>query len=421
MPVMPAPTLLPWSTVTGGVWIPVSDAARMIATRLLILLAMAACPVCLALASGADAAAKQEAQLQQLRARIGALKNEMNSMRGQKESLDTELEKTERDIGAAAAAVRRLDQKIALTQARLDDLGQEREDKQRKLRSMRTVLSRDLRSAYVMGQQQQVKLLLNQEDPAAVARLMTYHGYFTRTRANRIQGIKATLEELATIEQEVGEQKSDLKKLKAEQIEASGHLEQRLAQRKKLLTGLQVKLQQKSVELTAMERDEQHLQQLVESLRKALRDMPQSTAQYKTLGPLKGRLVWPVDGPIDMAFGVLQADGKLRSRGVFVSAPAGSDVHAIASGRVVFSDWLRGFGLLLIIDHGKGYMSLYGYNRSLFREVGERVEAGDIIATVGESGGRQRPGLYLELRKDGRPFDPAPWFAGKPSTLRAGG
>jgi septal ring factor EnvC (AmiA/AmiB activator) len=393
----------------------------MTAARWLILLALAACPFCLALASGADEAARQEAQLQQLRARMGKLKHEMSSIRGRKESLDTELEKTERKIGAAAAAVRRLDRKIELTQDRLDALGKERRDKRLKLQKMRTVLSRDLRSAYVMGQQQQVKLLLSQEDPAAVARLMTYHGYFTRTRASRIQETKTTLEELATIEKEAVEQKTDLEKLKAERIEASKHLERKLAQRKKLLTGLNAKLQQKTVELTAMERNEQHLQQLVESLRQALRDVPQATAGFKTLGPLKGRLYWPVDGHIDRPFGALQADGKLRSRGVFVSAAAGTEVHAIAGGRVVFSDWLRGFGLLLIIDHGKGYMSLYGYNRSLFKEVGDRVEAGDVIATVGESGGRQRPGLYLELRKDGRPFDPAPWFAGKPATRHTGG
>jgi septal ring factor EnvC (AmiA/AmiB activator) len=127
-----------------------------------------------------------------------------------------------------------------------------------------------------------------------------------------------------------------------------------------------------------------------------------------------------VEGRIGMPFGSLQADGKLRSRGVLVTASAGADVHAIASGRVVFADWLRGFGLLLIIDHDKGYMSLYGYNRSLYKEVGDRVEAGEGIAAVGDSGGRARSGLYLELRKDGRPFDPLPWFAGKPASLHAG-
>jgi septal ring factor EnvC (AmiA/AmiB activator) len=418
---MPVSAVLPLSGLFGERWIPVAPAARVAAIRLLILLVLASIPLGLALAAGTGAAARQEVQLQQLRARIGEIKKEMSSMQGRKEALDTELEKTEREIGTAAIELRRLDRKIGLAQARLDALAHEREASDGKLQAMRSVLARDLRSAYLMGQQQEVKLLLNQEDPAAIARLMTYHGYFTRTRAGRIQGIRATLDQLTVIEQEVSEQKSGLEKLKAEKIEASERLAQTRVQRKKLLTTLQAKLDQKSIELTAMERDEQRLQQLVESLRKALRDIPETRAQYKALSPLKGKLFWPVDGRIDMPFGSLQADGKLRSRGVFVSAPAGTDVHAIAGGRVVFSDWLRGFGLLLIIDHGKGYMSLYGYNRSLFKEVGDRVEAGDVIAAVGDSGGRQRPGLYLELRKDGRPFDPAPWFAGKPATLPAGG
>ncbi len=387
----------------------------MIATRLLILLALAACPFDPSLAADPGKTAGQEERLQQLRTRIGDLKNELGSMRGQKNTVDAELEKTEREMGAVASALRQLDQKIGQSRARLDELGHERQESRQELQAMRAILTRDLRSAYVLGQQQQVKLLLNQDDPAVIARLMAYYGYFTRARADRIHGIKSALDELTMIEQEVSEQKSGLEKLKTEQIAESGRLEQMQAQRKEVLTRLQTQLQQKSAELTALQRDEQNLQRLVESLRRALRDIPPSTAQYKSLSPLKGRLVWPVEGRIGMPFGALQADGKLRSRGVLVTASAGADVHAIARGRVVFADWLRGFGLLLIIDHGKGYMSLYGYNRSLYKEVGDEIEAGEVIAAVGDSGGQERSGLYLELRKDGRPFDPVSWFAGKPA------
>ena len=392
----------------------------MFATRLLILLVLATFPFCQNLARDTDQAAEQEARLKQMRARIGALKNELGSMRGQKNALDAELEKTERELGKTAAALRQSDQRISQSQARLEDLGHERLDKRLKLQAMRAILARDMRSAYLMGKQQQVKLFLNQEDPATIARLMTYHGYFTRARADRIQGIKATLDELAMIEQEVSVQKSGLEKLKAEQIEVSRRIEQTQSQRKEVLAKLQTELQKKSAELTTLVHDEQHLELLVESLRRALRDIPAATIPYKSLSSLKGKLAWPVAGRIGMPYGTRQADGKLRSRGVLVTASAGTDVHAIAKGRVVFADWLRGFGLLLILDHGKGYMSLYGYNRSLFKEVGDQVEAGEVIAAVGDSGGRHRMGLYLELRKDGRPFDPSPWFAGKPAGLRAG-
>jgi septal ring factor EnvC (AmiA/AmiB activator) len=395
------------------------EVAEMIAIRLFILLVMTTTPFFPCLAADSGQAVRQEERLQQLRARIGDLKNELGSIHGKKNAVDTELEKVEREIGAVASALRQLDEKIVQSRARLDELGHERQKRGQKLQEMQVIMARELRSAYVMGQQQQVKLLLNQDDPAAIARLMAYYGYFTRARADRIHGIQSALDELTLIEQQVIEQTSGLEKLKEEKIAESGRLTQMQAGRNEVLARLKAQVQRKSAELAALQRDEETMQQLVESLRKALRDIPPTTAPYKSLSPLKGKLVWPVEGRIGMSFGDLQADGKLRSRGVLVTASAGADVHAIATGRVVFADWLRGFGLLLILDHGKGYMSLYGYNRSLFKEVGDQVEAGEVIAAVGDSGGRERAGLYLELRKDGRPFDPVPWFAGKPAALRA--
>jgi len=393
----------------------------MTAIRLFILLVLTTSPVNQVLAADSGKAAEQAERLQQLRTRIGELKSELASMQGRKNALDAELEKKDKEFGTVASDLRLLDRKIGQSLTRLDELGREREDSRNKLQAVQLILARELRSAYVLGQQEQVKLLLNQDDPTAIARLMTYYGYLSRARADRIRGITSVLDELARIEQQVSEQKTDLEKLKDEKTADSDRLKNVQANRKQLLVRLQAQLRKKSDELAALQRDEKNLQQLVESLRKALREIPPSTAPLKSISPLKGKLVWPVEGRIGMPFGAVQADGKLRSRGVLISASAGADVHAIASGQVVFADWLRGFGLLLIIDHGKGYMSLYGYNRSLFREVGDRVEAGDLIATVGDSGGRERSGLYLELRKDGRPFDPAPWFAGKPTALRAGG
>lgn len=393
----------------------------MTAIRLFILLVLTTSPVNQVLAADSGKAAEQAERLQQLRTRIGELKSELASMQGRKNALDAELEKKDKEFGTVASDLRLLDRKIGQSLTRLDELGREREDSRNKLQAVQLILARELRSAYVLGQQEQVKLLLNQDDPTAIARLMSYYGYLSRARADRIRGISSVLDELARIEQQVSEQKTDLEKLKDEKTADSDRLKNVQANRKQLLVRLQAQLRKKSDELAALQRDEKNLQQLVESLRKALREIPPSTAPLKSISPLKGKLVWPVEGRIGMPFGAVQADGKLRSRGVLISASAGADVHAIASGQVVFADWLRGFGLLLIIDHGKGYMSLYGYNRSLFREVGDRVEAGDLIATVGDSGGRERSGLYLELRKDGRPFDPAPWFAGKPTALRAGG
>ena len=392
----------------------------MNAIRLFLLLALTTSPVVSSLAADSGKAAEQAERLQQLRMRIGELKNELLSMHGRKNALDAELEKAEKEFGTVASDLRLLDRKIGQSLTRLDELGREREEHRKNLQAVQITLARELRSAYVLGQQQQVKLLLNQDDPTAIARLMTYYGYLSRARADRIRGITSVLDELALIEQQVSEQKSGLEKLKDAKIAESDRLKQIQANRKRVLARLQAQLREKSDELGALQRDEKNLQQLVDSLRRALREVQPSTAPSKSISPLKGKLVWPVEGRIGMPFGAVQADGKLRSRGVLINASAGADVHAIARGQVVFADWLRGFGLLLIIDHGKGYMSLYGYNRSLFKEVGDRVESGDLIATVGDSGGRERSGLYLELRKNGRPFDPLPWFAGKPTPLRAG-
>jgi septal ring factor EnvC (AmiA/AmiB activator) len=392
----------------------------MFVIRQLILPALIAFQVIPSFAADSGQAEIQEERLQQLRSRISDLKIELGSMHGKKSAVETDLEKAEREIGAVASTLHQLDQKIERTQARLDELIHERQDRQQQLQAIQVMLARELRSAYVMGEQEQVKLLLNQDDPAAIARLMVYYGYFSRARADRIRGMKSAIDDLTRIGREIRDQKSGLENLKEEQIAESDRLQGIRSQRKQVLTRLQAQLEQKSTELNALQRDEQNLQQLVESLRRTLRAIPPAAAKYKSLSPMKGTLVWPVEGPIGMRFGALQADGKLRSRGVLISASAGADVHAIASGRVVFADWLRGFGLLLIIDHGKGYMSLYGYNRSLFREVGDSVEAGEVIAAVGDSGGRDRSGLYLELRKDGRPFDPVPWFSGNPAVRHAG-
>lgn len=393
----------------------------MFLSRAGCLLALSSLVVIPCFAADSGQAAVQEQRLGGLRSRIHNLKKDLEAAQGRKNSVDADLEKTEKEIGTVTSALRQLEVKIAQSHARLDELNEQHQARQRDLQEMRSVLVHDLRLAYEMGQQQQrVKLLLNQDNPAAIARFMAYYSYFSRARAERIARIESALDELTLVKQEVREQQSVLEHLKAKKVAESERLQRARAARRVVRKRLQAELRQKSSELAGLERDEKKLQQLVESLRKALRENPPKTARETSMGPLKGKLVWPVEGSIRIAFGAVQADGKLRSRGILVNASAGADVHAIAEGRVVFADWLRGFGLLLIIDHGKGYMSLYGYNRSLYKEVGDKVRAGDVIAAVGDSGGRAHSGLYLELRKNGQPFDPISWFAGKQSRLRAG-
>ena len=177
-----------------------------------------------------------------------------------------------------------------------------------------------------------------------------------------------------------------------------------------MLAGLQEDLEKKSGQLTALQADEQRLQQLLQSLQQALRDIPPTDGEYRPLSSVKGRLVWPVRGRIQTPYGARLGEGKPKSRGIFLSAPEGTEVHAIHKGRVVFSDWLRGYGLLMILYHGDGFMSLYGHNDSLLRDVGDWVQAGEPITMVGVNPGNTQ-GLYFELRRNGKALDPAAWLA----------
>jgi septal ring factor EnvC (AmiA/AmiB activator) len=359
-------------------------------------------------------AGDQEVKLQQLRQRIQSVKREMTGLLGQRNTQQQALEKTEKEIGVIAAEIRDLERQAGEARTKLVELNSQRDREQENLHAMRSTLALELRKAYMAGRQERIKLLLNQEDPAFLGRMLVYHGYLTRARAAGMQEMRMTLARLDKIEQETLRQQEEIERLQAAQRENASRLAAEQEKRRAILAGLQAGLREKSSELSVLEQDEKRLQQLVESLRRALSDIPAASGSYKSLRELKGKLRWPVAGKIVRRYGSTQAAGKIRSRGVQIASDAGSDVHAIARGRVVFADWLRGFGLLLIIDHGGGYMSLYGHNSSLYKEVGAAVDGHEVIAAVGNSGGLSAPGLYLELRKGGRPFDPGAWFQGSP-------
>lgn len=397
-------------------------------SRILALLpaSVAICPLALAIVLlpslpgvYADEIAVQAEKLQQLRERINEIRDAIDSMRGQRDSLQGALKKTETEIGNVTAELRQLDSQIATVRQKIQDLYAERSTENARLDSMRAGLAQELQVAYMTGKQEQVKLILSQEDPATVGRLLVYHGYYARARVDRMQDLLASLQHMSEIEQTLVEKQAEVVQLRQQQANKSSRLVAEQDKRRKILGQLQTDLQSRTTELTTLEQDRVRLQKLVQSLTLALQDFPQDDVQYTSLRQLKGKLRWPVAGRITQPFGVKDAHGTLRTRGVLIATRAGSDVHAIASGRIAFSDWLRGFGLLLIIDHGKGYMSLYGQNRSLYKEVGEWVERGETVAAAGDSRGQPNAGLYLELRKDGKPFNPGRWFSGKPVPLQA--
>jgi septal ring factor EnvC (AmiA/AmiB activator) len=366
----------------------------------------------------ADEIITQTKKLQQLQQQIEALRNEINSLQGQHDSLQDVLQKTEKQIGIVSAELRQLDARTAQVQQKIRVLQDQRASEKARLGDVRVHFEEELQLAYMVGRQQRIKLLLSQEEPAAVGRMLVYHGYFARARGERIQTLQASLQQLHDIELALDEQQTEIGRLRQQQAEKSASLVEQQDSRRQVIVQLQSQMQSRATQLGTLEQDQQRLQKLVQSLTLALQEIPQDDTQYTSLRQLKGKLRWPVVGRITRSFGAKEAQGSLQTRGVQIATQTGVDVRAIARGRVAFSDWLRGFGLLLIIDHGEGYMSLYGQNRSLYKDVGEWVERGETIAAAGDSGGQAGAGLYLELRKNGKPFNPAPWFKGKPQPQR---
>ena len=405
--------------MTDAYWLfcPAAIKTRFYYPRLILLLVSV---LAFAPAGAADDIAVQTEKLQLLQKHIQGIKTELESMQGQRDTTQVKLEKTEKKIGHVSAELHRLDADADSARQKIQDLDKDRITERHALAALRQILSRDLRSAYSAGRQQRIKLLLNQQDPALVGRMMTYHGYFTRARATRLQELQATLARIDSIEAALVEQQAEIQQLRLQQQEKSRQLTAEHGNRRKILALLQRDLRVKKTELSTLQQDELRLQALVQSLQKALREISPQRGDFISLRQFKGKLRWPVAGRLTRRFGSKQSSGGVASRGVLISSRAGADVHTIAAGRIVFADWLRGFGLLLIIDHGHEYMSLYGQNRSIYKDVGAWVKRDEVVAAAGSSGGQDQDGLYLELRKDGQPFNPTAWFKGQPLPQQVG-
>jgi septal ring factor EnvC (AmiA/AmiB activator) len=262
----------------------------------------------------------------------------------------------------------------------------------------------------MIGQQEPLKLLLNQRDPAEAGRVLVYYQYFGRARASQIAAIDAHLADLARLDAELAAEEERLAALEERQQGELSRLQSGRERRGRALVTLESESKNRARELERLKEQQGGLEKLVRELRRALERLDRFPSDSKdAFAKLKGRLAWPVAGRLVASFGQTRAGG-VKWDGMLVTGTQGAPVRAIYHGRVVYADWLSGLGLLTIIDHGDGYLSLYGHNERLYKEVGERVTAGDTIATLGDSGGRPRAELYFEIRKAGRPIDPRPWF-----------
>ncbi|MFA5241538.1 MAG: peptidoglycan DD-metalloendopeptidase family protein [Sulfuricella sp.] len=374
---------------------------------------------------GTHTSAAPKPELQELRGRIESLQKALDSKEDAKADAADELKTSEQAISEINSALRDLARQQQATQSTLKSLEQEKTALDKRIGAEQTMLGRLLYQQYRSGQQDQLKILLNQENPGQAARQLRYYTYLARARNELLEKLRGNLEKLHRLTHETETKQAELLQIRSEQDKQRGKLLAQQEMKKKLVTQLAKQIGQQRSELSRLQLNEKKLTQLIERLAKQQRatsrktERPSSAARNSAVPDasyagtsfpqLKGKLLLPVRGELTGRFGTPRQDSGSPWRGLFIRTAAAQEVHAIASGRVVFSDWLRGFGNLLIVDHGSGYMSLYGNNESLFKRTGEDIRAGDVIASTGNSGGNPETGLYFEIRHQSRPFNPLEW------------
>ena len=348
------------------------------------------------------------ANLAQLQAQIKAVTGQLDQARSQLSAEQKQLRDAERRLGELQRNISSNLDAISRTQAELASLASRRQILESARDSQQVRIGTELRAAWQMGQQGTFKVLLSQESPHTVARAMAYYRYFFQARNELVIAYRATLAELATV---ATRSKAAATELAEQQIQLQSQRQALLAsraEREQVIGALAANISSKDDELQQLERDRAELEQLLNSIKQAIVEI-ELPSDYKPFASRKGGMAWPVDGRRNNSFGSSRGAGGMRWQGINLSAEEGTPVRAIHHGRVVFADWLRGSGLLLIVDHGDGYMSLYAHNQSLLKEVGEWVAPGTPLSTVGSSGGLERAALYFEIRKDGKPLDPVAW------------
>ena len=357
----------------------------------------------------------QEAQQQEARERLEKLQREMariseeiTSDSARMDSLQQQLREAEVELGRLQAAMADNERAIGASGEELSGLQQQRAVLEQARATQQTHIALELKTAWQLGQQSQLRVLLNQESPHTVARVLAYYRYFFQARNKLVEDYRETLRQLQELEPRIADTLEQLAGQQATLKQQQLQLEKTQASRERAVAQLSQGIDSKAEQLKQMEQDRKELESLLAAIEKALAKL-EVPEDYQPFESAQGKMPWPLAGKRANTFGRPRNEGKMRWQGVSIPAREGESVQAIHHGRVVYADWLRGSGLLLIIDHGDGYMSLYANNQSLLREVGEWVGAGTPISTAGNTGGQEESGLYFEIRHQGKPVDPARW------------
>ena len=348
--------------------------------------------------------------LERVRSRLEAVAREIAEARDEHDALGRTLARSEKRAAGVRRELADLDGRLAAAHRRAEATRREITRMRAELAGRRERLARAVRASYRLSRRDPAAMLLDLESPAEIDRVLAYHAIVERAHASMIHGIAATLAGLEALEAKAAEEAAAVAALRDGKQRGFAELERERAARTDAIRALAERIRDRESRAAQLRTDERRLVELIGAIREELADVPPRIRDDKPFGQLRGKLHWPVDGPFLARYGTPRGGG-LNWQGVLIRAPAGAPVRAVHRGRIAFADWLRGFGLLLIIEHGDGFMSLYGHNGTLAGEVGDWVGSGDVIATVGDSGGNPEPALYFEIRRAGKPADPRRWCA----------
>lgn len=371
----------------------------------------------LSLLLSAGPAGGQQDEEDRTRKQLANLKQEMTTLSGElkadlarRSQLRDSLRRSEEAIGRIRREIGRARAEFTRIESQLTDLEERRQELRVARGRQQERITREIQTAYQMGKQAQLQVLLNQEDPTTLARAMTYYDYFYQARRDEIAQYLEIIARINVVEGEIRQTRAELEETRETLAIQQAELQQSQRRREINLDKLNAGIKSKDQQLQKMGRDREELERLLQVIEQAVAEL-EVPEEYQAFTNFKGQMPWPVSGKASNRFGTRRGSGNLRWQGLVIPATEGSSVSAIHHGRVVFADWFRGSGLLLIIDHGDGYMSLYAHNEALLRDVGEWVSAGSAVATVGNSGGQQEPALYFEIRHEGKPTNPTGWLS----------
>lgn len=356
-------------------------------------------------------AADKEGELKQLRARIETIRKTIEADAQRRDALANELKEAALAVQSAREKVSQIRSQRIASEQRLSDLKHDHAETEKQIAMERETLASQLRAAYINGREEQLVLLLNQQNPADIGRMTTYYGYFARARADGIAAITDRLAHLDLLTERTTAETQRLREIEDAQTRESKQLGLARANRAQTLAAMQSKIRTRSDQASSLERQAKALEKLIEEMQQAARDFPVLPAQG--FARTQGKLPWPINGKVVANFGELRAGGPLKWEGMVIGAAPGTQVRALFHGRVVYADYLYGMGLMVMVDHGDGYSSIYGQQEQLYCKVGDTVSPGDVLGVLADQTGAasvSRGELHLEIRKGKQALDPRKWL-----------